>query len=475
MYWNKEVFGKSLLTFSLVASLAFQIAAEEQEAHKGTLQNWEMYGSVRVAGEQRKRYKWYNKLDSLSASRINLKKWDVGSDSVLLDTLPITSLRMGLQNNSYFGVRGKGEKFGFGFEMGLAAFVQEVGLEGTNQSDISSLSLSQNVRQSTMLRKIYGDWFINDFVSFRIGQDWNIANFFISNQIFDSDAGLGYCGILYTGRKPQVKLTVGSKREVLDWKVETAVVKQDINAFPGTSFSATNGYLQKTEEKLPKFEIGGELSYRVSTLAEAKIKVVGGLTQYDVMVYKEDDLSRANNLRAPIKSNLLGVRADLKVWKASLGFAYAQFKNPASYGVWVGNPNASLGDPGMVMFFPTYSQIDTPQVYGVKNAHTKQGGLVLNVQALSWLAWEAGAGKVIAEHDDSTLTAVENSAKNPFGIVNALTRWAYYTNLQISVADDHFHIVPEFSFSDFGGFTKNKGQEGGGKLYSYGLKLELDI
>jgi hypothetical protein len=326
-----------------------------------------------------------------------------------------------------------------------------------------------------MLRKIYGDWFINPLVSIRIGQDWNIANFFMSNQIFESDAGLGYCGILYTGRRPQVKLTVVNQKETFDWKVETAIVKQDVNAFPGTSLSDVSGFLQKTEEKLPKFEIGGEIGYRVSDLAEAKLKVVGGLTQYDVLIYKEDQPNLKKNLRIPIKSNLMGLRADLKVWKATLGFTYAQIQNPASYGVWVGNPNASLGELGMVMFFPAYSEIDTLRGPEVLNSHTQQGGLVLNVQPFSWLAWEAGAGMVKAKHDDTVTISRPYSASNPGGTVNAMTRWAYYTNLQFSAADGHFHIVPEFSLSDFGGFTKNKGQDGGGKLYSYALKVELDI
>src|SRR3989338_8745779 len=115
------------------------------------------------------------------------------------------------------------------------------------------------------MRKIYGDWYINQYATLRIGQDWNIANFFISNQVFNSDAGLGYSGILYTGRKPQLKLSVGGKYlEAMSWKAQAAIIKEDVYNLP-SSFGVS-GYLGTTEEKLPKFEFGGEVGYEISKL-----------------------------------------------------------------------------------------------------------------------------------------------------------------------------------------------------------------
>ena len=126
---------------------------------------------------------------------------------------------------------------------------------------------------------------------------------------------------------------------------------------------------------------------------------------------------------------------------------------------------------------PSYTQVspaDTTAggqpIKGIANAHSKQGGLVVNVQALPWLAWEAGAGRINATHDEASI--VTNAKTNG---KEGQMRWAFYTNLQLTVADNHLQIVPEFSFSDFGGYLKKGSDEGGGKLYSYGLKLELDI
>ena len=288
---NQRTIGSlSLSLLLVVTSLRLaDVRAEEQEAHTGTLKNWELYGSVRMEGAYWQRYKWYEHLDPLTAARINydsLKSEGFivskgGMDSVLLDTLPVTQLRMGLQNNSYFGVRGKGDRFGFCFEMGLGAFLQDVGLLGTQQSDISELSLSSSKRQSTVLRKVYGDWYILkdrgkgiDYLTLRIGQDWNIANFFPSGQVFNSDAGLGYSGILYTGRKPQVKLSLGNKEHTsVPWNIQAAVIKQDLYTVPNYG---TNGYLQKTEEELPKFEFGGQEHFYLETQASLALPGMSG-------------------------------------------------------------------------------------------------------------------------------------------------------------------------------------------------------
>ncbi len=425
---NQRTIGSlSLSLLLVVTSLRLaDVRAEEQEAHTGTLKNWEPYGSVRMEGAYWQRYKWYEHLDPLTAARINydsLKSEGFivskgGMDSVLLDTLPVTQLRMGLQNNSYFGVRGKGDRFGFCFEMGLGAFLQDVGLLGTQQSDISELSLSSSKRQSTVLRKVYGDWYILkdrgkgiDYLTLRIGQDWNIANFFPSGQVFNSDAGLGYSGILYTGRKPQVKLSLGNKEHTsVPWNIQAAVIKQDLYTVPNYG---TNGYLQKTEEELPKFEFGGQAGYKFSNLLNVNATVVGGVTQYSVVVYKEDEPTLAKDRRHAVKSNLFGVNLELGVWKTRTNLVYSTGQNMLTYGVWVGNPDASLADAQMRMFLPSYDNTADK----VLNAKGWQGGLVFNVQPLSWLAWEIGGGM----EAEAARWYKENSKKPVVGFIAGVT------------------------------------------------------
>lgn len=448
--------GRLLLAVGALGA-ALPLRAEEEEAHAGTLQAWEMYGSVRLESAYWQRYKWYEYRE------VDTDKDNVKDSIFLLDSLPSTRLQNGLQNNSYFGVRGKGEKFGYGFEMGLGAFVQGVGLDGQSWDE---RSLTQNRRQSTLLRKIYGDWYINKHVSLRIGQDWTPANFFISNQVFNSDAGLGYSGILYTGRRPLVKLSLADARYSVGWKAEGALIKPDALPLPGNSFGTSNGYLQKTEEKLPKFEFSGEFGYR-GGIFDAKTKLVAGLSRYDAVIYKEDEPSAPKDVRATVNSHLYGAFVDVRIWKLGAAFTYSAGKNLSSYGVWQGNPDASLNDPSMRMFFPTYAVLDSGGVPRMSDATSRQGGVVLSAYALPWLTWEAGAGLIKADHEDPTVKSSR--------VLNAFDRKAYYTNLQFTVADGHFLIVPEFSFSDFGGFKKSRTEEAGGQWYSYGLKLELDI
>jgi hypothetical protein len=443
---------------ALVLSAPAPMRGEEAEAHAGTLKAWEIYGSVRMENAYWQRYKWYEYRGGAD------RDGDGVVDSLFtLDTLPSTRLQSGLQNNSYFGVRGKGEKFGYGFEMGLGLFIQGVGLEGQTWDE---RNFSQNKRQSTLLRKIYGDWYINDRATLRIGQDWTPANFFISNQSFNSDAGLGYSGILYTGRRPLIKVSLGDDRASLAWKTEAALVRPDAAPLPGNSFGTSNGYLQQTEEKLPKFELAGELGYRRGSL-EAKTKIVGGISRYDAVIYKEDEPTLKKDLRATIKSDLLGAYVDLRVWKLGAAFTYARGGNLASYGVWLGNPDASLNDPSMKMFYPSFSVMDSSGVAKMANATARLGGLVVSCYAFPWLTWEAGAGMVEADHEDPSIKSMR--------VLNAFERKAFYTNLQLTVANGHFLIVPEISYSDFGGFKKSRTQEAGGRWYSYGLKLELDV
>jgi len=465
-----------------------RISAEEAEAHKGTLQNWEMYGSVRLQGAYWNRYKWYKKVNNIMLSQCCLTRSDSDAflakypiGSTMLDTLPTTRFQMGLQNNSYFGVRGKGEKFGFGFEMGLSTFLEDIGLDVGSTGTTADLSLSQRKRQSTFLRKIYGDWFINDLMSLRIGQDWNLANFFISNQIFNHDAGLGYSGVLYTGRRPQLKLTVGRKQgQSLTWKTQAAIIKQDMYTLPSNF-----GVNSTTEEKVPKLEFGADIEYEISDLIGIGAKGVGGLTQYDAVIYHESDpnnpLMAGGDRRSTIKSNLFGINMDLRVWKAKASVCYARGQNLGSYGVWLGNPDAPITDPSMVMFFPwPDAVVDTAGVptgkYKISNAKTWQAGAVLNVQPLSWLAVEAGYGTVRADHEDTTfIPSLSYNPANSTGNLNAMKRFAYYANLQFLMAEGHLQIIPEYSFTDLGGFQGSKSNEAGGKWHSFALKLELDI
>jgi hypothetical protein len=97
------------------------------------------------------------------------------------------------------------------------------------------------------------------------------------------------------------------------------------------------------------------------------------------------------------------------------------------------------------------------------NAFTTMGSLVFNVHPWKWLAMEVGGGLVNGRHEDLSRQLTAKST------LNAFKRKAYYGNIQLSAVDGKVLLVPEFSYSDFGGANR------AGRWYAYGLKLQLDM
>jgi hypothetical protein len=96
------------------------------------------------------------------------------------------------------------------------------------------------------------------------------------------------------------------------------------------------------------------------------------------------------------------------------------------------------------------------------------GAFIVNIHPLPWIAWEGGAGMVTGRHEDFDTRTIQKRTW-----MNQMRRWAYYTNLQFSLVDRHFLIVPEFSFSDLGGGSDPN--FGGGKWWATGVKFQIDF
>lgn len=129
--------------------------------------DWNFYGSVRLNAAQWQRGHWYRyPLDTSGAM-------DTTSDDYDYDTLPIERFMYDMQFNSRFGALFKGEKLGFRFEAGWGYMLRDykAKLEGVD------LHTSQRVKDALTLRRLYGEWFINDYFTLLIGHEWNIANF----------------------------------------------------------------------------------------------------------------------------------------------------------------------------------------------------------------------------------------------------------------------------------------------------------
>ncbi len=436
-----------LLGWILVAVLAWAcLPAQAEEAAGLSPKNWQFYGSARMGGAYWKRDKWYRDIDVMDTTgNVIGKKFTV-------DTVPIKRLFMDLQYNSFFGAEAKDGTLGFRFEVGWMPSVQDIDVQVLG----GVARVAQRRRDAVRLRRLYGEWHMTDYLTLLVGQDWAISNLGNSNQIFFMDQGLGYSGALSTGRRPQVKLSYQGGDENLGWKGELAVVK------PDTSIIALK-QPPEAEEKLPKIELGAEFSIRKEDLYGVKAKGVAGMQQYDLVVYA-DRTGAADADRQSVKSQVLGGSLDLDIWKTTTSFTMSWGKNIATYGVWIGDPDGSKLDEHIAIFFPVLGTTDSTQTtQHLTNAYTTMGSLSLNVHPWKWLAFEAGGGLVSGRHEDLSRQLTAKST------LNALKRKAYYANLQFAAVDGRVKVVPEYSYSDFGGANR------AGRWYAYGLKLQLDM
>jgi hypothetical protein len=425
-----------------------QMASSEEPGSVGlTPKNWDFYGSARVGGSYWHKDKWYREVSVLDSAG------NIASKKTIVDTVPIKRLFMDLQYNSFFGATGKSDQLGFRFEVGWMPGVQDIDVQIIG----GNASISQKRRDAVRLRRLYGEWNINDQFKLLVGQDWAITNLGNSNQIFFMDQGLGYSGALSTGRRPMVKLSYAQETDaVMTWKGELAVVK------PDTSIISLK-QPPEAEEKLPKIEIGGEFGFQKEDLFGVKLKGVAGMQQYDLVVYA-DKTGAVDADRQSVKSQVIGGNMELDFLKTTTSFNYAWGKNIATYGVWIGDPDGSKLDEHIAIFFPVLGTSDTTQtVQHLTNSFTRMGSLVFNYHPLKWFSAEAGGGMVLGRHEDLSRQLTMKST------LNAMKRVAYYANMQFGLADGKFLIVPEYSYSDFGGSYQ------AGRWYAYGLKLQMDM
>lgn len=438
-----------LLLFAILWAFPQGVAAET--AAEGLApKNWDFYGSARVGGARWHKADYWKK-DVLDAAG------NIVSTKTVVDTVPVNRNYMDLQYNSRFGVLIKSGPMDFHFELGWMPGVQDIDVQVIG----SNAEVSQKRRDALRLRLLYGEWNFYPKFKLLVGQDWAITNFSNSNQIFFMDQGLGYSGELGTGRRPMVKLTYAEETDpVMTWKGQLAVVKSD------TSMLAL-GQPPDIEEVLPKLEIGGEFGFK-KDLYGIKFQGVAGIQQYDLVVYA-DKIGAANADRQSIKSQLVGGNVILNLFKTTTSFSYTWGKNIAAYGVWIGDPDGSKLDEHVRIFFPVFGTTGpTDTISHITNVYSTMGSLVFNYHPFKWLSAEVGSGMVNGRHEEQSRKATVKST------LNAMNRLAYYANLQFALADGKFLIVPEYSYSDFGGFGQTAGQSAG-RWYAYGLKLQMDM
>jgi hypothetical protein len=435
--------------FCLIAVTVIAVPFLVNASEPGT--DWKLYGSARMSGAYWDRILFYQ--DSVANNPSTYKEDQVHLKRMITD----------LEWMSRFGAEIKKEKYGFRFEAGWGSAMRQYSV------DFATLSTAAKYRDAMVLRRLYGEWFINDHFTLLIGQEWCIANFFPSAQIFDMESGLCYSGALFTGRRPQIKISGSIKDLVplLNAKAELAVVK------PDTFIVATwqPEWDVDVEEIIPKIETGATIEYKMG-MADVKLQIVAGINRYN-LVTNRDSYDKSLTTRNIVAAQCLAGLVDFTVWKARFSFAYAQGKNLASYGVLMGNPWGDRTDPETMTFYPRwgFTKDDTTASNPhLCNPFTKQGCVVLNVKPLDFVAGEVGAGKILNFPEASEYLIVQQGQRTNFN-----RRWACYANLQFTVLNGHLLVIPEYSFSDLGGGSSSSGMINQGKWHAYGLLVQFDM
>jgi len=413
--------------------------------------DWNFYGSARLGGAYWNRGHWYAyERDSLG---------QINPDSIIVnDTLPIKRFMLDMQFNSRFGANIKKNKLGFRFEAGWGYVLRD------QKINFDQKLTTQRVKEALILRRLYGEWYINEYFTLLIGHEWNIANFLSSAQVFNMEEGLAYCGALVTGRKPQIRFTYQHNLAPIDWKVEIEAARTDTFI----SAALTDGN-EEAEEIMPKFEGGASFGFE-SDIFAVRLNLVGGFTRYRQL----NNRIQPDEKISVIKTECEAVKLDLRVWKISIVSAYARGVNLAAYGAYMGDPEGFRIYMDTRIFYPWWGFKDSVdqvnQVRSMCSPLIRQGFCLFNIKPFPVFAFECGAGIIRIIPSAYDLKEQEKAAPNAFW------RKAAYANFQFYLADEHVIIIPEVSFSDFGGGLGGQTIQGsGGKWTAIGCKLQIDI
>ena len=248
------------------------------------------------------------------------------------------------------------------------------------------------------LRLLYGTW---DFGGgeLQVGQNYTPTVNFLSNQVFDSDAGLLGIGQFYRGRRAMIQLTFGG--------LQVALVdpngNQQVTGYGGVDIETT----------LPQLEA----SYRFST-DMFWIEPILGYSTYDVVA--------ANGDSEGVDSWVAGAYFGVNLGPATIKSGGYIAQNTGPYGAYQGYGSGATLLQGDPVFFNGSVQ-DNEEMGAV---------LVAGFKISDMLGFEAGVGYKNNEIEIGAATA-ETTVLN------------YYAQLPVTLADG-VYIIPEVGYFDFG-------------------------
>jgi hypothetical protein len=281
--------------------------------------------------------------------------------------------------------------------------------------------------ESIRLRLLYGTWNFGPG-TFLVGQDYTPLFYPISDQcgLIGGDCGLIFWGTVYTGRVPQLKLSMGG--------FQVALLNYGTLSNPLTGYAFTD-----EDATLPKIEA----SYTFS-VGPVGLHFGAGYKTYDAVGsdgVTEKDYS--------VDSYLIEGAAKMAFGPFYVNVQLAYGQNPGNYGLTQDNLLKSA--------------VYIPVGDSVEDATSLWGALVLGFKVSDMLKLEGGYGYVGNELDIVS------------GITTEQTTQAWYIQAAISPVKNVF-LIPEMGMVDYGDLevTGLPDTDIGGGFY-FGVKCQINF
>lgn len=275
------------------------------------------------------------------------------------------------------------------------------------------------------LRLLYGTWNFGAG-TLLVGQDYTPIAYFISNQVWNTDADLLGFGSSYDGRNPQLKVMMKG--------FSLALVKPNVT-------SATGLVSTETDTTIPK--IVASYDFNLGAFA---LHLIGGYNSHDDVV-----VVGTTEREYSIDSYIYGV-----------GFKFSPGPFYVNGNIYSGkNPN-NFGLTDQCQCTQAVGAVYSPATDSIEDADTLGYALVVGFKASDMVAFEAGYGIVKDEIDAGAVTYESDVT-------------AYYVNATINLAKGFF-IVPEVGKIDYGD-TEVTGQSDNpqGEITYVGAKWQVNF
>ena len=411
---------KKFTIFALVVAITavFAVSAMANE--------WNLYGSARMATfyTQRDYGKIFTDADNPG-----------GNDIFGKDNFKATQWAM--QGNSRIGATVKGDM-----------------LEGRFEFGVTSDGSGGNVGA----RRLFGVWHFTEGWGLKVGKDYTPITFFLSGQVFDSDAGLLQVGNAYGSRRAQ--LAVEGKLGPGMFKFAAIDQTQANISFTGLGAAGEVITLNtQTESYWPKLET----SYQMKFADNMSVHAFGGFQS--LKYYTNNPDTGADNSKT-ISSYTVGLGGEFNFGPMFVKPQVSYYYNGQAAG-WLGLGSSNVvsysGLPASVT--ANVSNFGPIVINGdVDNIKTTMAMLALGFSPTEALTLEGGIGWLYNKSDGK-----QSIDKN--------TYLEYYLQAVWKMAPS-VYLIPEVGYRDFGDYkfsTANTPDVDLGSLFYFGAKWQIDF